>query len=114
MNCHTIHLRDPWIESPTDGGILHRRRFHAPTGLTAADEVWLVIVEQPIPAQVFCNRTACGTFVGNGEFDITGLLDLYNELEIRVPRDDNHREERSLGKVRLEIRGPTSGNASTI
>jgi hypothetical protein len=108
MNRHAIHLRDPWIESPTEGGVLHRRRFHTPTGLTAEDEVWLVIVGQPLPAQVLCNRTACGTFVGSGEFNITGLLDPYNELEIRVSQDDKHREERSLGKVRLEIRGPAS------
>ncbi len=109
MKPHPIVLREPWTRTRTDTGILHKRQFHAPTGIDAGETVWIVIEKQAYPAQLHCNGKACGDFLGSGEFNITALLVPYNELKIFVLNTDSEETENRLGEVRLEIRPAQRG-----
>ena len=46
---HTIRLREPWEQRQSSEGSVHRRTFHAPTGITPEDTLWIVIDSQEIP-----------------------------------------------------------------
>lgn len=43
MGVHRIQLRQPWSIESQAGGIVLRRTFHTPTGLSDRNQVWLVI-----------------------------------------------------------------------
>ncbi|MDP7267806.1 MAG: hypothetical protein QF408_06485 [Pirellulales bacterium] len=116
MNRHVIQLRGPWTRTPIKTGILHKRCFHAPSGIEDGERVWITIDNksgdnqtgdnQTGKAQVRCNGHLCGNFSGTGEFDITALLAPYNELEICVNGPDGPDRDQTRGTVCLEIRSP--------
>lgn len=67
--------------------ILFTRAFHRPTGLTADEEVWLVVTGLSARGDISLN----GEFLGvvspedlTTGFDITSRLNLRNELELRL------------------------------
>ena len=106
MNRHVIQLQDPWTRTLSKSGILHKRRFHAPSGIEGGERVWITIDNQTGEAQVRCNGHLCGNFSGTGEFDITALLAPYNELEICIADVDGPDRDQTRGTVCLEIRSP--------
>jgi hypothetical protein len=95
------------------GRVRYRRTFQKPTGLESGERVWLVVEGPRSRAVVELNRKRLGD--AGERFDVTGLLENYNRLEILVehpavdasgaPVDDNATGETGglVGEVRLEI-----------
>jgi hypothetical protein len=102
---HVIRLRGPWkcadrtfdwdtqLQDALAGGTRTclSRQFGMPTGLTASDEVRLVI-EGLTASEVRLNGTAL-----TGAFDVTNLLQARNSLEIECSAAG------SASQVRIEI-----------
>ncbi len=82
---------------------MHRRKFHAPTGIDAADTVWIVIESQSCLARLCCNGTFVGNVQGQASFEITHLLKSTNQLEMLFSAGENNPHR---GSVCLEIRCP--------
>jgi hypothetical protein len=146
---HVIRLRGPWefavlarfagpdaappkgrMNMPTDwaatlgeafrGRVEFRRRFGRPTGLTSAEEIWLVCDGVESWATLSLNGEPLGAVEGIGsstEFEVTTRLGDRNELVVVVecPRikpegtfgECGSQSDRSgglTGEVRLEIR----------
>lgn len=98
---HTIRLREPWEQWQSPEGFIHRRNFHAPTGITPENTLWIVIQSQETPIRLVCNGTDLGEVHREASFEITTLLAEMNHLEIRFAPDDPHPQR---GAVCLEIR----------
>jgi hypothetical protein len=64
------------------GRVRYRRTFQKPTGLESGGRVWLVVERPRSRAVVELNRKRLGD--AEGRFDVTGLLEDYNRLEIMV------------------------------
>jgi hypothetical protein len=113
---HAIRLREPWErESLADGAICFTRRFHCPTGLDAANRVWLVIDDVAGAGVVTLNDRVLGNIVPHqttapgsnatpcpARFDITSDLCPSNLLSIQAIEPSNEMT-RLLNSVRLEI-----------
>src|SRR5262245_45692678 len=103
---HRIRLRGPWeFDSLTH---CFTRRFHQPTGLTAATHVWLVIDEAEANARIELNGKEIGAAIASqpARFDITANLQANNLLAITLT--DSRPAAKSphgspLGLVALEI-----------
>jgi len=82
---HRIRLRGPWEHDSLTN--CFSRRFHQPTGLTAATRVWLVIDECTASAQIELNGNEIGAAIAGhpARFDITGNLQPNNLLAITPP-----------------------------
>lgn len=83
MGVHRIRLRQPWSIESQAGGIVLRRAFHTPTGLSDRNQVWLVIQGLGPNLMVSVNDTELIGFSGDPEdgkekdlwrADITSLL----------------------------------------
>lgn len=103
MYPHAIHLRHPWRQDADERSTTLTRRFNTPTGLEPKEAVWIVVDSPNAAAALHCNNQALGTIDQDtiGEFEITGLLQNHNEIELKftgaqVPPD--------FTGVRLEIR----------
>jgi hypothetical protein len=103
MPTHRIRLRGSWeVAALGDGRMRHARRFGRPRTQDANETVWLVCESVPGGAVVSLN----GTVIGHAEagqafaFDVTGQLDVRNEVAIDVMNNA------ALGEVALEIRAP--------
>lgn len=103
MSTHRIRLRGGWEIIPLDGGrVRHARRFGRPRSRDASETVWLVCESVSDAAVVSLN----GTRIGEAEagwpfaFDVTGRLDVRNEVMIDVMGDA------ALGDVTIDIRAP--------
>jgi hypothetical protein len=104
---HVIRLRGPWQSRDLSGMVRCRRTFHKPTGLETGEQVWLV-VEPRSRATVHLNGRLLGDVqpgTAAGRFDVTGLLDDGNALEIDVERGAPGEAGAGglVGEVRLEI-----------
>ena len=100
---HTIRLREPWEQRQSPEGCIHRRNFHAPTGITPEKTLWIVIQSQEFPARLSCNGTLLGDVHRQASFEITALLADMNHLEMLFFPGDPHPQR---GAVCLEIRSP--------
>ena len=102
---HRIRLRGPWEYD----SLMHcfTRRFHQPTGLTAASRVWLVIEEAAAAVRVELNGIAIGEADGQtARFDISAHLQPQNLLAITLmapPEPTKNPSEGGVGLVSLEI-----------
>ena len=94
MNPHAIRLRRPWHCESTEGGLVWRRRFGRPTGLTPGQRVELVIDGLPPAASIALNGQLLPDRreeeLGRSRFDVTGCLLARNELAIRLPLPQAH------------------------
>ena len=116
---------DSTLGSAFRGRVRYRRRFNRPTGLEAAERVWLAIDGVDACGSYALNGQSLGTIAGYAlpaASDVTDLLAAANVLEIDVelapsmasgsPQSNPHRPGRerraggAIGDVRLEIRGP--------
>ena len=87
MALHRIRLRKPWGSEVIAGAICWRRRFGRPTGLGAADRLWIVVENLPQAGSVELNGVllgALGARAACGRFEVTGRLDARNELLLRL------------------------------
>ncbi len=89
------------------------RRFHQPTGLTAATLVCLVIEELNTPAQIELNGTTIGQALAGqtARLDITAYLKPQNLLAITLtdPQPQvKSSAEGPFGLVSLEIEEPSA------
>ena len=100
---HTIRLREPWEQRQSSEGSVHRRTFHAPTGITPEDTLWIVIDSQEIPVRLCCNGAVLGDVHRQASFEITPLLAPTNHLEMFFSPSEPHPQR---GSVCLEIRCP--------
>ena len=111
---HAVHLGNAWETEPGDVGHAPEwlRRFGRPTGLGAADAVWLVI-DAPADAGLALNGVALPAATAGAAYraNVTPLLRARNLL-VLVPRHavvpDGLFPHRGplptmLGRVRLEI-----------
>ena len=98
---HTIRLREPWEQRLSPEGCIHRRNFHAPTGITPENTLWVVIQSQEVPVRLSCNGTDLGEVHREASFEITTMLADINHLEMLFPPGDPHPQR---GAVCLEIR----------
>lgn len=124
---HTIRLQGPWDAAPLgpagtgysrihlpgeverlnfgEGGFRLRRRFHKPTGLGAADRIFLVL---PLPAvsvtvEVNAHRlTAEGETAGGSRWRVS-MLESHNTLVVTVPDGAGDIWSRWREPVLLEI-----------
>lgn len=118
MARHAIHLGDAW-EPPAAAGdrIRLERRFGKPSGLAAADRVFLLVTDAGVTADVVINGSPLPAIVGGENrwaHDITPLLRDRNHLVLEVAAgaavgaDDRDRRGRGrppvvIGTVTLEI-----------
>ena len=100
---HTIRLREPWEQQQSPEGCIHRRTFHAPTGIKSEDTLWIVVQSQEFPARLSCNGAVLGNVHQRGSFEITSLLSDTNYLELLFMSGDPPPQR---GSVCLEIRCP--------
>ena len=100
---YTIRLREPWEQQQSAEGCIHRRTFHAPTGITPEDTLWIVIQSQEFPARLSCNGTVLGNVHRHASFEITPLLSDTNYLELLFSPGEPPPQR---GSVCLEIRCP--------
>ena len=98
---HTIRLREPWEQRLTPEGCIHRRNFHAPTGVTPENTLWVVIHSQEVPVRLSCNGTDLGEVHREASFEITTLIGDINHLEMLFSAGDPRPQR---GAVCLEIR----------
>ncbi len=87
MALHRIRLRKPWGSEVTVGAICWRRRFGRPSGLGAADRLWIVVENLPQAGSIALNGVLLGALSGGtacGRFEVTGRLDAPNELLLRL------------------------------
>lgn len=78
MALHRIRLRKPWGSEAIAGAICWRRRFGRPTGLGAADRLWIVVENLPQAGSIALNGVLLGPLVARaacGRFEVTGRLD---------------------------------------
>lgn len=88
------------------GRVEYRRRFGCPTGITAAERVWLVCDGAESTATFLLNGEMLRSTVGNGspaEIDVTERLRERNEL-LAVVECSGTQPGGLTGEVRLEIR----------
>lgn len=110
MKPHPIRLRRPWHCEQTEGGLMWRRRFGRPSGLTPDHRVELIIEGLPAKASVALNGELLAgqteAVLGQTRFDVTRRLLARNELAILLPVLEAHQPD-STGTppvlVRLEI-----------
>jgi hypothetical protein len=100
---HRIRLRGPWEYDAPAGR--YARRFHRPSGLTAASRVWLVIDEAESGARVDLNGQVLGevTAPTATRFEVTPHLKPQNLISIVVSGPGEF-----MGQVFLEIEEPAS------
>lgn len=123
---HAINLGNAWEAEPGHAGRASAwvRRFGRPTGLVAADIVWLVI-DAPADGAVAVNGAALPAATAGVEYraNVTALLRDRNLLVLvprqagatAVPPPGRSPLPQSLGTVRLEIvSGPASGGRSNV
>jgi hypothetical protein len=112
MALHRIRLRKPWAAEAVAGTICWRRRFGCPTGLGAADRLWIVVENLPQAGSVELNGAPIGALddrAAGGRFEITGRLDARNELLLRLqpPGDAGLPSSGSPpGEISIEIQSP--------
>src|SRR5438105_4141404 len=85
------------------GRVRLRRRFGWPGRLDAHERVWLTFAGAQASADVWLNGRSLGRHEGPGpfEFDVTGLLQLRNELAVDVETPGSGGP---WGEVALEVR----------
>lgn len=89
MSSHIIRLRAPWKVDRVGRERLWRRRFGEPTGIGGDDRLALVVEGLTADAEVAINGRVLGNVgpaAGLGEFDVTGLLLMRNELTLRTSK----------------------------
>jgi hypothetical protein len=112
MALHRIRLRKPWGSEVIAGAICWRRRFGRPTGLGAADRLWIVVENLPQAGSIALNGVLLGALGGGaacGRFEVTGRLDARNELLLRLqtPGDAHLPSSGSPpGEISIEIQSP--------
>jgi hypothetical protein len=112
MGLHRIHLRRPWGSEVVAGAICWRRRFGRPTGLATADRLWIVVENPSQSAAVELNGELLGTYEGGAastRFEVTGRLDLRNELLLRLSASGDACPPSSdipPGTISIEIQSP--------
>jgi len=87
---HRIRLRKPWYREVTAQGFLWRRKFGRPTGIGAAETVWICFEGLPSGCELTLNAEPLGVSPNSEhrtEFNLTGILLARNEVEIRLPGD---------------------------
>ena len=111
---HSIHLGNAWEVEPGDAGHAPEwvRRFGRPTGLGAADAVWLVI-DAPADAAITLNAAALPAATAGAAYraNVTpllrdrNLLVLVPRLAVAIDGPFPHRGPLPaiLGRVRLEV-----------
>src|SRR5262245_39757194 len=108
---HRIRLRGPWEHDSLAN--CFSRRFHQPTGLTAATRVWLVIDECTASAQIVLNGNEIGAAICSrpARFDITADLQPNNLLAITLTDPQSAAKSphgSPIGLVELEIEQPAT------
>jgi len=109
MAIHRIRLCRPWASQRTAAAVCWRRRFGRPTGLGAADRLWIVVENLPEAASVELNGVLLGTLRGGaacGRFEVTGRLDARNEVLLRLQAPGDAGPSSSgdpPGEISLEI-----------
>ena len=112
MNLHRIHLRRPWGSEVVAGAICWRRRFGRPTGLATADRLCIVGENPSQSGTVELNGVSLGTYDGgsaSSRFEVTGRLDLRNELLLRLSASGDARlpsSDTPPGAISIEIQSP--------
>jgi hypothetical protein len=112
MALHRIRLRKPWDAEVIAEAVCWRRRFGRPTGLGAADRLWIVVENLPLAGSIELNGALLGAIGGaaaSGRFEVTGRLDARNELLLRLqipggaslPSSGN-----PPGEISIEIQSP--------
>lgn len=92
---HRMTLRPPWESAPLpDGRTRHRRRFGRPRTLGDGETVWLV---GEATGEVWLNGEQLGESDGTFAFDVTGKLEVRNEMSITATG--------GIGPVAVEVRG---------
>jgi hypothetical protein len=113
MATHRIRLRKPWASQRTAAAVCWRRRFGRPTGLGAADRLWIVVENLPEAASVELNGVLLGALGGGtacGRFEVTGRLDARNELLLRLQTPGDAGPPSSgnpPGDISIEIQSPS-------
>jgi len=87
------------------GRVRFRRRFGWPGRIDAHERVWLTFAGAEAVAEVWLNGRCLGRHEGPGsfEFDVTGLLQLRNDLNVEVEAPGG--SGGLWGEVALEVRG---------
>ncbi len=84
---YRIRLRKPWQVERLPDGLRWRRTFHRPTGLGAAERVWIAVEGTDATGSVALNDQPLGPLAGRGSpsrFEVTGLLRGRNELVLVI------------------------------
>jgi hypothetical protein len=97
---HIIRLREPWAVRSDHETATFSRRFHAPTGLTPATRVDLVLEGLSAEALVLLNGAELSSATPVRRHDIRALLKRDNLLEIMQRASG---DPQFGGVVRLEI-----------
>jgi hypothetical protein len=87
MALHRIRLRKPWGIEATAAATCWRRRFGCPTGLGAADRLWIVVENLPQAGSIELNGALLGELDGraaSARFEATGRVQPRNELLLRL------------------------------
>ena len=112
MDLHRIRLRRPWGSEVIAGAVCWRRRFGRPTGLATADRLWIVVENPSQAGTIELNGVSLGKFDGgaaSSRFEVTGRLDLGNELLLRLPTPGDVRlpsSDTPPGAISIEIESP--------
>jgi beta-galactosidase/beta-glucuronidase len=112
MGLHRIHLRRPWGSEVIAGAVCWRRRFGRPTGLATADRLWIVVENPSQAGTVELNGVSLGAFddgATSSRFEVTGQLDLGNELLLRLSASGDARlpsSDSPPGAISIEIQSP--------
>lgn len=94
---HRMTLRPPWeVEPLPDGRTRYRRRFGRPRTLGVGETVWLVGETQG-GGEVWLNGERLGESERSFAFDVTGKLNVRNEVDITATGP--------IGPVAVEVRG---------
>jgi hypothetical protein len=78
------------------------RRFGYPGRIDPFERIWLTFTAIEGSAEVTLNSQLLGTLVGGGEFEVTSLLRIRNELRVDIEADSDRGG--LWGDVALEVR----------
>jgi hypothetical protein len=112
LTAGTVTMPQDWstLFGHCSGTVEFARRFHRPTNLEPHESVMLVLSEVRGTGAIRLNNQPVGEFTAYGdsiEFEITTLMNSFNELIIKImfaPKAEPERTGGLSGAVALEIR----------
>jgi hypothetical protein len=94
------------------GSVCYRRTFHRPTGLEQGQRVWLIVEPPRSRCVVNLNDHSLGVVLGEGDpgkFEISGLLQDHNWLEILVHHPSLDADGVAKNDINLQMPGGLIG-----